>query len=54
MNFLTNKKTHITAAGIVVAAVVAFLAGETTLIEAISQGLAGLGLSALRVGVANK
>lgn len=53
-NFLVNKKTHIVAAGIVVAAIVSFLTGEVTLAEAINQGLTGLGLSALRLGVANK
>ena len=54
MDFLTNKKTHIVAFGIVVSAVVAFLTGEASLAEAINQGLTGLGLSALRIGVANK
>lgn len=50
---LEGKKTYIVAFGIVVAAVVAFLTGEASLGDAINQGLTGLGLATLRIGVAN-
>lgn len=54
MKFLENRKTHIIAFGVVVAAAVAFATGEATLAEAINQAMMGLGLSALRIGIANK
>lgn len=48
---LNGKKTYMAAIGIVATAVGAWLAGEATLIEAITTALTGLGLGALRMGV---
>lgn len=52
MNFLSGYKTYITAVGIIVAAAVSFLSGQATMADSISQILTGLGLAALRNGVA--
>jgi len=52
MDFLSGKKTYITAFGQVVTAGVTFLTGGTDLITAVTTVLQGLGLAALRAGVA--
>lgn len=52
MMWLDGKKTYIAGFGVVVAAAVAWLTGEMTLADAIVSGLGGLGLAALRAGVA--
>lgn len=54
MQFLEGKKTYITAVGVIVAAAVAFLSGEATLLESITAALTGLGLATLRSGVKNE
>jgi hypothetical protein len=48
MNALAGYRTYISAIGVVVAAVVAFLVGEMTLAEAINAGLIGTGIAGLR------
>lgn len=52
MNILVGSKTYIVAAGIVIAAVIGFINGDTTLSDAVLIVLNGLGLAALRNGVA--
>jgi hypothetical protein len=47
--FLDGKKTHLTVAAAVVAAIFGFLTGEMTLAEAVNASMVALGLSALRV-----
>lgn len=54
INILSGQKTYIAAVGIIAIGIGGFLTGDLTLIEAITQVLAGLGLGALRFGVANK
>lgn len=49
---LAGKKTYLVAAGIVAAAVGSFLTGDLSLAEAVNSALTGLGLGALRAGVA--
>ena len=51
---LNGKKTYLAAAGIILIAVGGFLNGDLTLIVAVTQVFAGLGLGALRYGVATK
>ena len=48
-----GKKTYLVALGIILVAVGGFLSGDLTLLEALTQGFVGLGLGALRHGVAN-
>ena len=48
---LEGKKTYIVAVGIILVAVGGFLSGDLTLLQAVTQGLVGLGLGALRRGV---
>ncbi len=50
-DFLSGRKTYVIAAGIILAAVGAFMAGEYTLQETVNRVLEGLGLAALRLGV---
>lgn len=45
---LDGKKTYLAAAGVVLAAVGAFLHGDTTLLETITAALTGLGFAGLR------
>lgn len=52
LSFLDGNKTYIVALSIVVGAVAAFVQGEVTLVEAVAGVLNGLGLGALRAGVA--
>ena len=52
--YLDGKKTHLVALGVVLTAVGGLLSGDLTLLAAITQTFAGLGLSALRMGVAKK
>lgn len=52
MDWLSGKKTYVVAAGIVMAALGAFLAGDATLQEALVTALEGLGLATLRIGIA--
>lgn len=52
MNILPGMKTYLAAAGIVVTAIIAFLHGDSSLSDAILTVLNGLGLAALRNGVA--
>jgi hypothetical protein len=54
LNTLAGYRTYILAAGAVIAAIVSFLAGDSTLSEAINNGLMGAGLATLRAGVAGK
>ena len=49
-----GRKTYLAALGIILVGVGGFLTGELTLIVAITQVFAGLGLAAVRLGVANK
>ena len=51
-NWLDGKKTYIAAAAVVVAALAGFLGGDLTLGQAVANALEGLGLAALRSGVA--
>lgn len=51
---LTGYRTHILAAGGIIAAAVAFLAGDITLAEAIQTALVSAGFSTLRMGIAAK
>ena len=52
MDFLAGKKTYITAIGIIVSAAVGFLTGGVDLLTSVTTVLQGLGLAALRAGVA--
>ena len=52
LNVMEGKKTYIVAAGIVLMAVGGFLSGDLTALEAVQQGMTGLGLGTLRLGVA--
>ena len=54
ITMLDGRKTYIAAAGIILIAVGGFFSGDLTLIAAVTQVLAGLGLGALRYGVATK
>ena len=54
MNALVGYRTYIIAAGAVVGAVVAFLTGEITLVEAVQTAIIGAGFGTLRLGLANK
>lgn len=54
MKYLEGKRTHILAASGVIAAVMAFLAGDMTLAEAIQAALVSASVSTLRIGVAKK
>ena len=51
---LDGRKTYIAAAGIILIAVGGFLNGDLTLLTALTQVFTGLGLGALRYGVATK
>jgi hypothetical protein len=51
---LSGYKTYIVALGIIMTALGAWAHGDMTLISAVDQALTGLGLAALRNGVANK
>ena len=51
MDRFIGKRTYIVAVGVVAIAVGGFLAGDLSLQEAINQGLVGLGLATLRMGV---
>ncbi|MFP5465153.1 MAG: hypothetical protein ACLGHR_10335 [Gammaproteobacteria bacterium] len=53
MNALAGYRTHILAASGVITAVLAFLAGEMSLAEAVQSALVAASVSTLRVGVAN-
>lgn len=48
---INGSKTYLVAAGVIMLAVGGFLTGDLSLNEAITQGMAGLGLGALRHGV---
>ena len=48
---LNGKKTYAVTAGVICAAIGAFLVGEMTLAEAITSALTGLGLATIRHGV---
>lgn len=52
MDFLAGKKTYITAFGIIASAAVGFLTGGVDLLTSVTTVLQGLGLAALRAGVA--
>lgn len=52
LNVLEGKKTYIVAAGIILMAVGGLLSGDLTIQDAVQQGLTGLGLGTLRLGVA--
>lgn len=52
MQFFSGKKTYIVAVGIVLVSIGSFLSGDATLQEAFNHILEGLGLAALRAGVA--
>lgn len=52
LDFLAGKKTYLVAVAIITTAAVAFFNGSATLGDAIKQALEGLGLAALRAGVA--
>jgi hypothetical protein len=54
MNSLAGYRTHILAAGGIIAALVAFLAGDMTLAEAVQTALVSAGFSTLRLGIAAK
>ncbi len=54
MKYLEGKRTHILAASGVIAAALAFLAGEMSLAEAIQAALVSASVSTLRIGVAKK
>lgn len=52
--FLPGVKTYIVALGVVLLGVGAWAHGDLTAFQAADQILAGLGLGALRLGVASK
>jgi NAD/NADP transhydrogenase alpha subunit len=52
MDFLSGYKTYVVGAAIVLTALGAFLSGDMTLAQAVQAALTGLGLGALRAGVA--
>lgn len=52
MLWLQGKKTYIAAASIVLLALDQWLTGNATLAEALNEALKGLGIAALRAGVA--
>ena len=54
MHALAGYRTHILAAGGVIAALVAFLAGDMSLAEAVQTALVSAGFSTLRMGIAAK
>lgn len=54
MKYLEGKRTHIIAASGVIAAALAFAAGDMTLAEAIQAALVSASISTLRIGVAKK
>lgn len=51
-NFLPGSKTYIVALGIILSGVGAFFHGDMTAIQSVDTILNGLGLAALRLGVA--
>lgn len=51
---LEGKKTYLVALGIVLVAFGGFLNGDLSLLEAVTQGLVGLGLGAVRRGIETK
>ena len=50
---LEGKKTYLVALGIILTGIGSYLSGDVTLIQAVVVILNGLGLGALRLGVAN-
>lgn len=52
MKYLEGKRTHILAASGVITAVLAFLAGDLTLAEAVQNALLAASASTIRIGVA--
>lgn len=50
-DIIPGKKTHLAAIGLVAVAVGGFFTGDLTALEAVTQVMAGFGLSALRLGV---
>ena len=54
MDFMEGKKTYVVVVMGLVSVVGAFLLGEVSLAQAITNALELLGLGALRLGVANK
>jgi ABC-type uncharacterized transport system permease subunit len=53
-NFMSGSKTYMVSIGILLTAVGAWAHGDLTLISAVDQALTGLGLAALRNGIATK
>ena len=48
MDKIKGYKTYIAAAGLILTAIAAYIGGDITLVELITQSLAGLGLAGLR------
>lgn len=51
MNVLKGYRTYIVSLGIIIAAITAWQTGDLTLVDAVTQGLQGLGLATLRAAV---
>ena len=51
-NILPGMKTYLVALGVVLVGVGGYFHGDLTAMAAVNQILAGLGLSALRIGIA--
>ena len=52
LEWLKGKKTYIVAAALVLTALSGFVTGDVTLAQAVDQALTGLGLGAVRAGIA--